>query len=294
MMDKILFVVNPIAGGGRSKKIIDDIKDIMDESSREYNIVWTMKAREGIRLSRKGIEKGFRTIVAVGGDGTVNEIALGILEAGKGRLGIIPSGTGNDLARSLNIPFSIEGAIKLILEGEEKYIDIGIVNNKLFLNIASIGFDAEVVRNTQMIKKKIKSSIAYTISVIYTFINFKNRKISLEVDGELVEEDAFLVAIGNGRYYGGGIPILPRAFMDDGYLHICIIKDVSKLIFLRYFLKILKGRHEEIKSHVSFLKAKNIKVTTKGKTYLNVDGEIYDIKRETLFTISDEKIGVYC
>lgn len=293
-MANILFVVNPVAGGGRTKNLINDIKKIMDRSNIEYNIIWTKRPKDGIRLSREGVEKGYTNIVAVGGDGTVNEVAIGILESGKGTLGIIPSGTGNDLARSLNIPIKVDKAIELIIKGNKKYIDIGMVNNKLFLNIASIGFDAEVVRNTQKIKEKIKSSIAYTISIIYTFVNFKNRRIRLEIDDNLIQKNIFLVAIGNGKYYGGGIPILPMASMEDGYFYICIMKNVSKLRFLYSFPIILRGKHEKLKDNIEFLKAKKVKVITEDKTYLNVDGEIYNIDKETLFTMSNKKIGVCC
>ena len=114
-MDKILFIINPIAGGGRAKRSVSIIDKFMKNLGIDYDIVLTEKPKDAIILSKKGLDKGYNKIVAVGGDGTVNEVALGILEFGSGILGIIPSGTGNDLARTLNIPNNLEESIKIII-----------------------------------------------------------------------------------------------------------------------------------------------------------------------------------
>ncbi|HSH37082.1 diacylglycerol kinase family protein [Schnuerera sp.] len=292
-MDKILFIINPIAGGGRAEQIAPMIEKLMKDIKIDYNIVFTKKPKDAIKISKEGLNKGYNKIVAVGGDGTVNEVALGILESGKGTLGIIPSGTGNDLARTLNIPFNLEEAISVITKGANKKIDVGVVNKDLFLNIASIGFDSEVVKNTEKIKQKIKSSIAYFISVIITLFNFKHLNIKLEIDNTLVDKNIFLVAVGNGKYYGGGLKILPMALIEDGYFHVCVVNKMSKLKLLILLPTILKGKHIKYKKYVEIFKAKKVKIITENKTYLNIDGEVKNIENETLFTIKDEKLSIF-
>ena len=155
MARKMIFIVNPRAGGGKAERAIPLIKKTMEEVDIEYDIIKTKGPKNAIDISEKSIKEGYMTIVAVGGDGTINEVATGIYRCGKGILGIIPRGTGNDLARTLGIPSDINRAMEIIIKGEKKKVDIGFVNSNLFLNIASIGFDAEVVKNAQNIKKRI-------------------------------------------------------------------------------------------------------------------------------------------
>lgn len=292
-MDKILFIINPIAGGGRAKRLVPIIDNFMKSIGVDYNIVLTEKSRDGINIAKKGLKKGYKKIVAVGGDGTVNEVALGILEYGEGTLGIIPSGTGNDFARTLNIPFNIEEAIEIIIKGINKKVDVGMVNGDLFLNIASIGFDSVVVKNTEKIKKRLKSGIAYFIGVLITLVGFKDINTRLEIDNMLIDKDIFLVAVGNGKYYGGGLKVLPMARVEDGYFHICVVNKMSKLKLLFLLPTIIKGKHIKFKKHVEIFKAKKVRIFTKNITYLNIDGEVKDIKKETLFTIMDEKLSIF-
>lgn len=163
----------------------------------------------------------------------------------------------------------------------------------MFLNIASIGFDSEVVKNTQMIRKRIKLGIAYVIGVLKTLVTFRDKKIKLEIDDILVDKNILLVAVGNGKYYGGGLKILPMAIVEDGYFHVCIVSRPSKIKLLFLFPSIFKGKHIKFKKYVEIVKAKKIKVITEDEIYLNVDGEIYDIERETLFTMGNEKLSVF-
>lgn len=151
------------------------------------------------------MEQGYNKIVAVGGDGTVNEVALGILEYGKGTLGILPSGTGNDLARTLNIPQEPEKAIDYMSTGKEKDIDVGIVNDKFFFNIASIGFDSEVAKTNEKVKVKFRSGLSYILSLFITLLKFKNMKVEIEIDDYVTNCEILLIAVGNGKYYGGGV-----------------------------------------------------------------------------------------
>lgn len=292
-MDKILFVVNPIAGGGKAKNLIPLIKEEMDKHKKTYDIVVTKERREAIEIV-KNQSKNYEVVVAVGGDGTVNEVAIGLIQGECSVLGIIPGGTGNDMARSLNIPMEPTEAIETLCKGYKKYMDIGLANKFNFLNIASVGFDAEVVRNNIKIKKKIKSGFSYAISVVYTLISFKKKKAEIEIDGKTINEDIYLLAVGNGKYYGGGLKIMPEAVVDDGYLHVCIISNISKAKILFLLPTLFKGTHIKHKKHVKTYKAKEIKLKSEEPLVFNVDGEILPNVKEIEFGLEDKKIKVIC
>ncbi|MCR2045469.1 diacylglycerol/lipid kinase family protein [Anaerosalibacter massiliensis] len=293
-MGDILFIVNPIAGGGKSKGFVSLIKEIMDESKRKYEIIVTEKPKEAIRLASHGSMKGYETIVAVGGDGTINEVALGILSTGAGTLGIIPGGTGNDLARTLNIPNDPKKAIETILKGHKKKIDVGFANDNMFLNIASIGLDSEIVKNTEKIKTKIKGRFAYFIGALNTLFKYRNKEVNIQLDNIIIDEEIMLLAVSNGKYYGGGFKICPMAVIEDGYFHICIVKKVPKIKLLLFFPLFFRGTHTKIKKNVEIYKAKEIKVKTSEKTDLNIDGEIFEVYGEAVFSIGDKGIDVAC
>lgn len=294
-MENILFIINPIAGGGRAKSYIPIIKEVMEEHNRNYDIASTKVPKEATELALKGVEKGYTTIVAVGGDGTINEVAKGlIMSKSNASLAIIPGGTGNDLARTLKIPRNPRKALELLVNGRSKEIDIAFANDHIFLNIASVGLDSEIVKNAESIKKKIKGKIAYFISVFKTLFGYRNKEVKIQIDDEFYDGDIILLAIANGKYYGGGFKICPDATIEDGYFHVCIVKKTPKLKFLLLFPTIFKGLHIKFKKYVKVHKARRIKIITNEDAYLNIDGEIHDISKETMFRIDGRRLNVVC
>lgn len=292
-MDKILFIINPVAGGGRAKGLIPLIKEVMDKHERRYEIKLTEKPKEAIYIAEDNAEN-YEIIVAVGGDGTVNEVSRGLINKGQGTLGIIPGGTGNDMAKTLGIPVNPMDALEILCEGVKKDIDIGHVNSSNFLNISSVGFDAEVVINNDNLKKIIKSGISYAISVVYTLLSFRKKKVNITIDDNTIEENIILLAVGNGKYYGGGMKILPMAKIDDGYLDVCIVSGIGKIKLLFLFPSIFKGNHIKYKKYVKMHKGKTIKVEAKDRIYLNIDGEIVSGPKEIVFSMEDKKLNVIC
>lgn len=289
-MDNILFIVNPIAGGGKANALMPMIESTMNLNHKNFDIEISEKPEQAIKIAEKNADK-YDIIVAVGGDGTVNEVSKGIMNRGMGVLGIIPGGTGNDMAKSLDIPMNPEEALEIILKGNKKQIDIGIANSFHFLNIASVGFDAEVVINNIRIKKKIKNHISYIISVIYTLFSFKNKRIRIEIDGKVFDEEVLLMAVGNGKYYGGGMKILPLAEVDDGNLYICIISNISKLRILALFPTIFKGTHIKHTKYVKNYTGKKVKILGEKELPLNIDGDT-TTAREVNFSIEEKRLTV--
>lgn len=290
---KILFIVNPIAGTDKAKKLIPLIEERMDKTNIKYSIAITNQPKEATSLTINGLENGFDSIVAVGGDGTINEVAMGIIQKGYGTLGIIPGGTGNDLARSLDIPLDPEEALYSLLSGVKKRIDFGRINGRFFLNVASMGLDAEIVKRTENIKKIIKGSIAYTISLIITLIVYKSQKLIIELDDETIEIDAMLTAVANGKYYGGGMKICPMAVLDDGCFHVIIVKKLNKLKLLRFFPLVFKGTHVNLTDLVKVYSSKNVKLRFDKELLLNIDGDVILAKDEVNFIIDERKIEIY-
>lgn len=228
-------------------------------------------------------------VYAVGGDGTVREVAEGITkrvekEKSKGRLfkkpifSVIPAGSGNDFARSEygeNVsPFKV---IDRYAEG--KYdcheFDIGTGNDNVFVNIASVGFDAEIVKNAERFKKNVLTrKISYILSLLYTVFRFRGIDIEMDIDGEVTRRKMLLLAVANGQYYGGGIWIAPKADMQDGLFDIICIPMMNPLRTFVLLPTLLKGSHLKRKE-VIWKRGKKIDVRCPaGETLLNLDGEL--------------------
>lgn len=288
-MKKYLFVINPIAGSGKAKAMKSIIEEVMNENKIDYKIVFTSKPKEATYIASSF---DYDVIVAVGGDGTVNEVTSGLLDREDIVLGIIPAGTGNDLSRSLNLPQDPKEAIERVLNGKVSKIGVGQSNGHNFLNISSVGFDVAVLINNEIIRKKVKSKLSYIIAVIYTLLKYKKSKVIIDIEGQVYHRNLFLLAIGKGKYYGGGMMIIPNANPYDDYLYVCLVKDVSNLKALTVFPLIFKGRHLEYTKYVDIFKAKNIRIINQSPTLLNVDGEILEEESEVSFKIIDKKISI--
>lgn len=288
-MKKYLFVINPVAGKGKAKAIKPLIVEMMRKNQINYHIVFTTKPNEATYIASS---YEYDVLVGVGGDGTINEITAGLLNRENKILGIIPAGTGNDLSRSLGLVFDAEEAIKRILAGKTSKIGVGDSNGHSFLNISSVGFDVEVLVNNEIIRKKVKGKFSYILSVIYTLLKFKKKEVILEIDGKVFKTNLLLLAVGKGKYYGGGMMIIPNANPYDDYLHVCLVKDVSNLKALSVFPLIFKGDHLKYTKYVETYKAKNVKIINSSPSLLNIDGEILKEDSEINFKLHDKKLTI--
>lgn len=288
-MEKVLFVINPVAGGGRAKNLTSLIEEKMRANNIEFEVIQTTKPKEATRIVEAATNN---IVIAVGGDGTVNEVAKGLINRGSGILGIIPGGTGNDMCKSLGLSMDPNRAIETVINRKTKEMDIGLANGQCFLNIASVGFDAEVVKNTEKIKIKIKGKVSYILGVLVTLFNYKKKQTTIEIDNELFNKKMLLMAVGNGQYYGGGMKILPDAKIDDGYLDLCLVKDISNIKLLFLFPSIFKGNHLKHTKYVEIHKAKDIRIKVSGDVYLNLDGDLIHSENEVHFQLSEKKLQI--
>lgn len=257
---KYIFIVNPESAKGNAMKIIGNIEKVCKQEHMEYEVCYTLAQGDATRIAQSYKDEE-NIIYAVGGDGTLSEVLNGVVGT-KNKIGIIPAGSGNDFYRTIKE-----------LGKTEIESDVGVVNGKYFLNIACVGIDAEVANNVPLMKKKnVKVKNLYTASIIYTFTHFKFKQIHFKSQ-EKEETGSFsILSICNGRYYGGGYNISPKASLDDNYFDVYYINKLRLPSIIKLLLKLKKGKLEQDK-RTNHFKTNNITVTSEEPIRFNVDGE---------------------
>lgn len=282
-------LVNPIANRGRGKNLFSYIKNLFKREDFDFNIEFT-KGKEGtIRQVENALEKGAEVVVAAGGDGTVNEIVNGL--RGRGILGIIPIGRGNDIAISLKIPRDIKKAIKILKNEKYFKMDLGLADERYFVGITGVGFDAEV--NMSANKMNLKGPLGYVLSVFTTLRKYKPKRCEISLDGNKWNGEITLVAIGNTKNYAGGMKILPYSSLDDGYFDICLIERVSPLELILYFPLVFLGKHV-INPHIKMFRAKEVIIKGPEDLMATMDGELILAKKlvlKNLFQVQRVIVG---
>jgi YegS/Rv2252/BmrU family lipid kinase len=239
---KHLFIINPVAGKGKTVRLIPDITKYCSSRDYSYEIVTTGYPGHATEIAKQKSDEEPCRIYSVGGDGTLNEVLNGMAGSGSS-LAVIPGGSGNDFIKSIignRIPDNI---LTATIEGTEKLIDFARVNDKYFINISSVGFDAEVAYQTGHFKKLplISGKLAYILGILSTIAICKNHHMELILDNEVVSGRSLLIAAGIGKYYGGGVFALPDAEIDDGLFDICHVEAFSRFNNTGLFPAIYKG-----------------------------------------------------
>jgi YegS/Rv2252/BmrU family lipid kinase len=265
------YVVNPVAGKRKSVELIPRIKEAAQKRGQETCLYITEGPGDAEKKAVAALIDGCRVVVAVGGDGTVNEVVNGIAESGA-VMGVIPAGSGNDFARTLGIPLDFEEALECVLQGETRSMDVGLINGRRFVNVASVGFDAQVVLETYKIKKRIRGPLAYPLGVLKTLAGYRPFAMEIETAERTIRKQVLLAAVANGVYYGGGMKIAPEAVADDGLFDVLVVEDMPRLKILRLFPMIYSGRHLS-RSEVEYFRTGKIKISCE-EGHINSDGEI--------------------
>lgn len=223
---KICFIINPISGNGNQKKIEKLIDKHLNHSLFTYEIFYTTGPKHATILSESAVSNGFSIIVAVGGDGSVNEVAQGMITS-SATLAIIPSGSGNGFARYFNIPIDPKKAIEVINFQHERWIDTVKINQESYLGVAGIGFDADV---SSIFADFGKRGFASYIRIVLTELQkYEPKEYELIIDGVPLKKKAFLICFANTNQYGNNAYIAPNAKIDDGFLDILILKEFPKI-----------------------------------------------------------------
>lgn len=281
-----LFIVNPAAGKGNTVRVIPEIEKLMEKLSLPYRIEITQAPGHASKIAEQYIKANSTIrIYSVGGDGTMNEILQSMVGTGAS-LGVIPAGTGNDFLKSFCAKTDPVELLPFIVHSDPIPVDVCRFNNRYFLNIASAGFDADVVAMTRHVKRIpfIKGKVAYIGGILLAVINLKKIEADFVIDGSKLHTKTMLLsAFANGRYYGGGMIPAPNAVPDDGLIDICIINDVSRLKLLRFFPRLIKGTHIQMKE-VSIKRCRSLEMKSPKPVHVNMDGE--------LFRFSEAKIEI--
>jgi YegS/Rv2252/BmrU family lipid kinase len=278
-------IVNPAAGAGKTGKLWPRIMSVFQGHGLRFEHDMTEAPGHAIELARTAAKNGYDIVVSVGGDGTINEIVNGLYASGSigdALLGIVSTGTGGDYIRTAGIPRHYEDACRCFLQPKKRTVDLGIVEyaknggreERLFVNFAGMGFDAEIVRRTTQQFKKLGALPSYLMGTFATLVSYANKKISLVIDGKEEEKRVCTVIMNNGKYGGGGMFTAPGADLDDGLLDVLIVGDLSKPDLLRSLPRIYKGTHLT-HPKVSLKKAKEIEVKSLSeRMHLQADGEL--------------------
>jgi diacylglycerol kinase (ATP) len=252
-----LAIVNPAAGRGRAMRVWK----MVHQRLTGVECVRTEGPGHARELAMESVSRGVERVLAVGGDGTVSEIAGGL--AGTDiPLAIIPAGTGDDFSRALGVPTSPQAAAQLALEGSTRWVDLGQVRIgeqcTAFVNVAGCGFDAEVVRRTAA-ARRLGGRLPYLIGILRTLSVFRPRPMRLSIDGHVFGRLALAVAVANGPRYGGGMPIAPTAEIDDGALDVCLIGDLNPVQILALLPRLYAGTHGGCRG-VEFFRCHEVRV----------------------------------
>lgn len=269
------FVINEKAGGKKTLKAKKLITEILDEKKIEYRFHTTEYRKHAISITKELCANGTKTIVAVGGDGTINEVLNGLDDLSV-NFGIIPTGSGNDFIDSAKIPLDVKEALDLVLYGTPKPTDFLVCDNIRGINIIGTGIDVEILQRCEN-SKILKGKIKYFVSLLISLMKFKFYKFRLKDEPER-ERNALIVCCGNGKKFGGGIPMCPDAIIDDNQMDFIIINQMKRVAIPKYLVKLMKGKILE-QHFTDFVRRDEVTALFDKPISVEIDGEIYkDIK----------------
>ena len=264
---------NPTAGKKGHAKNLQTLERVFKENGVEYMIHTTTHKGGGKEIVEKLTADGGKDIVVVGGDGTVHEVLNGMKDPTACRLGIIPSGTGNDFVYSAKIPMDAEEAAMLIVKGETKPTDYIEVGERRCMNICGAGMDVDVLERCE--RGKGRGKLKYFKSLLGSLFVFKGCKVLVERDGKTEERSALISAVCNGKVFGGGIKLCMPAEIDDGKMHVVLVDCIGgKIKLIKALLQLMKGKITEYPATTVFT-CERVKFSFEKETPFQLDGEIY-------------------
>jgi len=276
-------IINPVAGAKSTRRKWSRIRRLLKHVGLSFDYEYTEGVGHAIELARAAASDGYRYLVAVGGDGTVNEVANGILSSTNSTtpLGIVSTGTGSDFVRSVGIPRDYASACSFLTSSRRLLIDVGVVEyqrqgqtlKRFFVNAAGVGFDAAVVETTERLPKYFGGTIPYLAGLMRTLFGYRNKSVVLRIDDKVESSRILSVVVSNGCYLGGGMHMAPEASLNDSLLDVVVIGDVGKFELLKALPMVYKGTHGT-HPKVSIEKASNITVKSSERMLVHADGEL--------------------
>ena len=267
-------IVNPNAGKGKGKKNLKTALKLFSERGAEYSVFETTRAGAAKEFSQRLTASGEKEIIVVGGDGTLHEVLNGLSDPSSCRLGLIPSGTGNDFAAAAGLPSNAAQAAEIILSGETKETDFLCVGGVRCMNVGGLGMDVDVLVRCKK-GRFVKGKIKYLLSLLQSLFTFKGYEIEIE-SGERRETHKALIAVAcNGTQIGGGIRICPASVIDDGKIDVMAVECMGKAQIVKAFLYLMKGKVLDYPAAEHFL-CERVKIVPSLPCTVQLDGELYD------------------
>ena len=279
-------IVNPNAGRRKGEKDWLEIAFLLHDAGLEFTNIFTEHPNHAVKLARKYVEAGFKKIIVVGGDGTLNEVVNGVFTQNKYPtkdiiLAMIPVGTGNDWGRSFNIPTDYKKAIEVIARqkvrvqdvGKVQFMNQGLPKQRHFINMAGLGFDAMVAKRTNKVKREGKSGpFSYLISLFTSLISYNHKKVKIKMDDAEFKADVFTMSVAICRFNGGGMMQAPNAIPDDGLFDVTVITRLSRLLVIRSVKKLYDGSFLKM-PQVKTFRSQKVEIESDPPMYVETDGE---------------------
>jgi len=265
---KALFIINPISGGKKKDGVPELIDQNLDKSIFDYTIIYT----DGIAHAREIASEAagqYDLVVAVGGDGTVNEIASAIVGSNTA-LGIVPFGSGNGLSRFLGIPMDTAQSVRALSAFKTEIIDSAILNGQPFFNMAGMGFDAHIAEIFS--HGQTRGFISYIKSTMQEILNYKPQTYRIHIDGKTYIRKAFIVSIANSSQWGNNVHVSPRASVQDGLLDVCIIRQFPVWRLPEFGARLMLKTIES-SGYIEIIRGKSITIERETDAPVHLDGE---------------------
>lgn len=286
---RTLIIINPAAAKGKALGTKELIESEFQKIELDYHIHISKNSQDIFDTVKDNLNNDFSSFIAVGGDGTVHYMANALAGTDK-KLGVIPTGSGNDISTTLGIPFDVRNCCQIIKKGKTKRVDLGLINDKYYyLCVAGSGFDSQVTDLANNTRLPIKGPVKYTYAVYKTLITFKSKKFFIDYNGNQREIYGMMIAVANMPTYGGGMKITPSADHQDGLFDICIIKRMSKLHFIKIFPKVYEGKHVG-DAHVEIFQNDSFRIDSEYRFSVFADGE-YICKLPATFKIVPKSLN---
>ncbi|UCG54556.1 MAG: diacylglycerol kinase family lipid kinase [Dehalococcoidia bacterium] len=276
-------IVNPVAGASTTYRKWPKISSLLRRIGLPFEFQYTEGVGHAIELAREAANNGCQFLVAVGGDGTVHEVANGILlseDLNEATIGIISTGTGGDFIRSAGIDRDYIKACSSLTGVKRRLVDVGIVeyykdgqqHKRFFVNSSGVGFDAAVAETSNQLPKFLGGTIPYIVGLLKSLLGYKNKSVTISMNHRTETKRILSVVVANGCYFGGGMRVAPLAYIDDGLLDVISVGDMGKLELLRAFPTIYRGTHIN-HPKVEIAKTTQVKIESAERFLVHADGE---------------------
>lgn len=273
-------ILNPRAGRGRALRVWQQVESIFQEAGVPFVVRRTAGPCHAIELAAEAVREGWEAVVAVGGDGTVNEVANGLLLAREEHgaeptrpLGVLPAGSGNDFVKLLDLPrHKPRELARRLLRGQTRLVDVGRANERYFTNGVGWGLDGYVAFEAQQVRR-LRGLAVYVWALLKSLRQYRNAPMCIEVDGQVHEMTVTLAVVANGACYGGGFWICPHARLDDGWLDVCVGEAMTPARILQIVPRVMRGTHVG-QPDVYFFKGRVINLVSEIPLPAQADGEL--------------------